>query len=411
MLAAYAPLFSVPGAKRFVVGTLFSRVGGAMFGIAVVVMLSERRGSFGLAGAVNALGLIVLAASGPLIGRLVDRYGQARVATPFIILSTSCSLIMAALSWQMAPIWTLIVAWCVSSILPEPSPMSRARWVWIFRDDPERLHTAMAFEQVADEAAFVIGPVIAILAATLWFPEAGIIMAAVLFAVGMAIFLSAESSEPPLVPKHERHGGIAILQPGVALVAGTLVMTGVIFGSNEVVAVAFADEHGSSSSSSLILGAFALGSTLSGLFLGTRPVRSLLTKRLFLAALGMVVLQAPALLAPNTVWLTAIMFVAGSVTAPMLITGFSLTQKLVPRSMVTEAMAVAVTGLLIGISIGAFAGGMAVDTFGASRAYAVPLIAGLLAVVIGSVGYRRQVATELAAGRRSAEGSAESAGA
>ena len=52
--------------------------------------------------------------------------------------------------------------------LAKSSPMSRARWVWIFRDDPERLHTAMAFEQVAAEAAFVIGPVIAILAASVF---------------------------------------------------------------------------------------------------------------------------------------------------------------------------------------------------------------------------------------------------
>ena len=56
MLSAYAPLFRVPGATRFIAGTALSRTGGAMFGVAIIVMLSERRGSFGLAGAVSAVG-------------------------------------------------------------------------------------------------------------------------------------------------------------------------------------------------------------------------------------------------------------------------------------------------------------------------------------------------------------------
>ena len=84
MLSAYAPLFRVPGATRFIAGTALSRTGGAMFGVAIIVMLSERRGSFGLAGAVSAVGLFVLAVAGPVIGRLVDKHGQRRVALPFV---------------------------------------------------------------------------------------------------------------------------------------------------------------------------------------------------------------------------------------------------------------------------------------------------------------------------------------
>ena len=45
MLSAYRPLFAVPGAPRFILGALISRVGGAMFGVAVIVMVSSRRDS------------------------------------------------------------------------------------------------------------------------------------------------------------------------------------------------------------------------------------------------------------------------------------------------------------------------------------------------------------------------------
>ena len=91
MLSAYAPLFRVPGATRFIAGTALSRTGGAMFGVAIIVMLSERRGSFGLAGAVSAVGLLVLAIAGPVIGRLVDKHGQRRVALPFVRLLDHCA--------------------------------------------------------------------------------------------------------------------------------------------------------------------------------------------------------------------------------------------------------------------------------------------------------------------------------
>ena len=69
-----------------------------------------------------------------------------------------CGVTVAVLSWRDAPAWTLFVFYGLSAVLPEPGPMSRARWAHIYRDEPDRLHTAMSFEQVCDEASFVVGP-------------------------------------------------------------------------------------------------------------------------------------------------------------------------------------------------------------------------------------------------------------
>ena len=104
------------------------------------------------------------------------------------------------LSWRDAPAWTLFLFYGLSAVLPEPGPMSRARWAHIFRHEPQRLHTAMSFEQVADEASFVVGPVVAVLVSTLWFPEAGLLLAEILFTAGMLTFLAARATEPPVVP-------------------------------------------------------------------------------------------------------------------------------------------------------------------------------------------------------------------
>jgi len=385
VLSAYAPLFKVPGALRFLSGTAFSRVGGAMFGVSVIIMISERRGSFGLAGAVSAVGVAVLAAAGPFIGRLIDRYGQRRAALPFILVASLSGLATVVASWVGAPAWTLFVLYGLSALLPEPGPMSRARWAHIYRDEPDRLHTAMSFEQVADEAAFVVGPVVGVLVSTLWFPEAGLLLAETLFLVGMLTFLSARQTEPPVVPHDQRPPGVAVRRPGLLIVATALVMTGVIFGANEVIAVAYTAEQGSASFSSVVLGAFAVGSTVSGILFGTRAFRSSLTTRLLVAAGGMFVLEAPALVVGGVWPLAVVMLVAGSATAPMLITSLSLAQRLVPRALITEGMAVAITGLLIGISIGSAVGGWAIEAWGAQSAYAVPVLAGALAVVIVAV--------------------------
>jgi predicted MFS family arabinose efflux permease len=82
------------------------------------------------------------------------------------------------------------------------------------------------------------------------------------------------------------------------------------------------------------------------------------------------------------------MLVAGCATAPMLITAMSLSQHLVPRALMTEGMAIAVTGILIGISLGAAVGGIAVDYLGAHAAYIVPVTAGLVAVLLAGARYR-----------------------
>ena len=394
VLSAYTPLFRVPGARAFIAGAAVSRVGGAMFGVAVIVMVSERRGSYALAGLVSAVGLTVLAVAGPLLGRLVDKHGQRRVALPFVAVAAVSGVATALASWLLAPVWLLVVLYGASAFLPEPGPMSRARWAHVFRDDPDRLHTAMSFEQVVDEASFVVGPVVAVLVSTLWFPEAGLLLAVVFFTAGAVLFLSARATEPPVVPHIDRPPGLAVRWPGLLVVAGVLVMTGVILGANEVVAVAYADASGSASLSSVVLGAFALGSTLSGLVFGSRSFRSSMTSRLLVAAAAMVVLELPALVVPGVWPLVAVMFVAGSATAPMLITSLSLAQRLVPPALVTEGMAVAVTGILVGIAAGSALGGWAVEAWGAQRAYLVPVLAGAVAVVVVLARRHRLAAAE-----------------
>lgn len=388
VLTAYRPLFSAPGAGRFVLGAAVGRLAEAMFGIATIVMVATRHESFGLAGAVSAVGLLALAVFAPVIGGLVDRRGQRRVAIPLATFSTLMLAAMVVCSATGAPVWTLFVFYALSAGIPNLGTMSRARWNEIYREDEGRLHVALSFEQVLDELAFVIAPVIAVVTSTLIAPEAGLAIAAVAYLVGTLLFCSARSSEPPVVARHDRPPGLALSRPGLLPVALVMTLTGAIFGGNEVVTVAVADAAGNEAFSSVILGFFALGSAASGLVFGLRTFSSGIVTRLVIGVTLMFLLELPVLLATNLWVLAAVMTVAGIATAPTLITSMGLAQRLVPPAMINEGMTIVLTGLIVGVAARSAVGGAAVERLGAHTAYLVPVVAGFGALVIALVGWR-----------------------
>lgn len=382
MLSSYRPLFEVPGARTFIIGGMTARSAGAMFAVATVAMVASRRGSYELAGAVMATGLIALAIAAPITGRLVDRYGQRRVAVPFFIWSGFWAALTMIASWRGWPAWILFITFPLCAIIPNLGTMARARWSHIFAHEPRKLHTAMSFEQVMEEVTFVIGPVLAIWLSTSVFPEAGFLFATVCYAVGVLVFVSARSTEPPVVPHHERPHGHAHHNPGILPLAFIMVMTGAIFGVNEVVTLAVAEEAGHSTAAGAILALFATGSAVSGLVFGQVSHGRNLSKLLIAGTFGMMVLEAPVLLAGNLWVLAAVMFVAGIATAPTLITTMNLIERIVPRAQINEGMTIVLTGLIIGIAVGSAVSGAVIDRVGARQGYWVAVLAAAAAFLM-----------------------------
>ncbi|KNX39655.1 hypothetical protein VV01_21120 [Luteipulveratus halotolerans] len=381
-------MLRTPGARRFVVGAAIARLGSAMFAVAVVAMISTRRDSYGLAGAVSAAGLIVLAVTAAVVGRLIDRHGQRRIALPLTLWTISWGVLLVVLSIADGPSWTLFAAYVCASVVPNIGTMSRARWSHLLADRPDELHTAMSFEQVVDELSFVAGPVLAVLLSTQVYPEAGFVVAGLCFIGGNLLFLSARATEPPV--DRDAHDGatLALRRPGVVLLALVMFMTGAIFGSNEVVTIAVAEDLGQKAWSGPVLAMFALGSAAAGLVYGTRVVRLPLHRALVVGAAGMFLLETPVLLAHGIGSLAVVMLIAGMATAPTLITSMNLSQRLVPPSQVNEAMSVVITGLIVGVAAGSALGGAVAERYDAHDGYLVPVGAGALALVIAFLGLR-----------------------
>ncbi|MFF8862952.1 MULTISPECIES: MFS transporter [unclassified Streptomyces] len=388
MPSPYRALFDAPGTKAFSAAGFLGRMPLSMMGIGVVTMVSRLTGRYGLAGALSATIALSAAAVGPQISRLVDRHGQRRVLRPatLVALAAAAGLLLAAhYRW---PDWVLFVCAAGIGSVPSLGAMIRARWAALYRGTP-KLHTAYSFESVVDEVCFIFGPIISIGLSTAWFPEAGPLLAGCFLAAGVLWLTSQRATEPEPHPREHHGGGSALRAPGLQVLVATFVATGAIFGSVDVVTVAFADERGHQGAASLVLALYAAGSCLAGVVFGLLRFAGAPERRWLLGVAAMSVSMIPLLLVGNLPLLAVALFVSGLSIAPTMITTMSLIEEHVPRAKLTEGMTWVSTGLAVGVALGSSAAGWVIDAAGARAGYGVPVASGAAAIAVGFLGYRR----------------------
>ncbi|MEU1159871.1 MFS transporter [Streptomyces sp. NPDC005921] len=384
----YRRLFALPGTRAFTAGNLLARLPMGMFSISAVVMIAGARGSYALAGAVTATGLAATGVTGPWIARLVDRYGQARVAVPATLAAVLGSLALLLCVRYDAPDWTLFAAYAATASTPNLGGMSRARWAHLLREDPDALHTANSFEQAADELCFMLGPVLASFLTGTFFPEAGTLAGAVLLLAGMLLFTAQRATEPP--PGTATGTARTPLRvPSLLPLLACFVATGAVFGSMEVVTIAYADAQGHRSAAGAVLALQAAGSCAAGLVYGALRPAGPAERRLPVCLLAMAALMSLPLLAARTLdslWaLAPALLAAGTATAPTMVTAMTLVQDRTPADRLNEGMSLVVTALLTGIACGSALGGWAAEHLSPTAAFTTPVAAAGTALLVGAL--------------------------
>lgn len=387
MLSTYKDLFRAPGAAAFSATGFLGRMPMSMLGIGTILLVSGTTGAYGvaglLAGAVTFAGAVAM----PQIARLVDRLGQARVVRPVLLvhgLSLAGMIAAVRLDW---PVWSWFAFGLLAGAsLPSIGSMVRTRWARVL-PETDRRQTAFAFESVLDEVVFVIGPPLATVLATAVSPEAGLVAVIAFALVGGWLFTAQRSTEPPpstsdlQVPRRE------VANAGVLAVCATYLGTGAVFGSIEIVVVAFSEEQGRLAASGLILACYAAGSLIAGLLYGARRWRRPLSDRFVLAAVVFGVVTLLPLFAPNLAVLAVLIFATGLSIAPVLIAGMSVVERIVPRSALTEGLTLTTTALVIGVTAGAAIAGPLIDAYGARTAFRLPAVAAVLTAVVALVAW------------------------
>ncbi|GGP98937.1 MFS transporter [Streptomyces roseolilacinus] len=391
MPSPYRAIFAAPGTLGFSAAGLIGRMPLAMTGVGVLTMVTELSGRYGLAGLLTGTLALSAAVLGPQVSRLVDRYGQRRVLRPATLVSVVAvgALVLCA-QWGL-PDWTLFVCALAAGCVPSIGAMTRARWAEIYRGRPQELHTAYSLESIVDELCFILGPPLSIGLSTIWFPAAGPLLSGLFLLVGAWWLTALRATEPVPHPveKHEGARTSALRSPGLQVLVVAFVATGAIFGAVDVVTVAFAEEQGHKTASSLVLAVYAGGSCLAGAVFGTLRLKGAPARRWVVGVLAMAVSMIPLQLAGNLPLLAVALFVAGLAIAPTMVTTMALVEAHVPRGKLTEGMTWTGTGLAVGVALGTSISGWVVAVHGADVGYAVPGVAGVLAALVAFLGYRR----------------------
>lgn len=385
MANLYRDLFSAPGTGYFAVAGLLARIPMPMAGIGIITLISQQSGGYALAGAISATFVLTYALLSPRISRYVDRYGQYRVlpaATATAISITGFLILIACSHWNVAN-WVLFFGAFLAGFMPSMSAMVRARWTALYRGQP-RLQTAYSLETVLDELTFIVGPPLSIGLSIALFPQAGLLLTALLLFLGVIALVIQRGTEPPIMaPSSSQIGsGSVIRMPSVRLLALLMVAMGVIVGTVDIVSVAYAGQLGHPAAASLVLSAYAVGSCLSGLLYGSLKLKTPLHRLLWLGGLATATTTVPLILVTNLTALAAAVLVAGFFFAPTMIVAMSLIERQVAESQLTEGMTWLLAGLNVGVALGAAIAGQVVDSSGPRVGFYVALCAGILVLLM-----------------------------
>lgn len=392
---AYLGLLRSPGALGFSAAGFVGRMPMSMFGLGTVLLIAAVTGRYGIAGVIAAAGSVGYAICAPQLAKLTDRLGQHRVLRPQAAVFALSTIAFIACAQLRAPVWALLSTGALAGAsMPSLGSMVRSRWSALVHD-PQQLHTAFALESVADELIFVIGPAVVTLLATEVFPAAGVTAAAVLCVTGTLLLAAQRSTEPvprpraPRAPDTRRAGQPRLPTPGLVTLAPVYLLVGSMFAAIDLSTVDFAQEHGHKPLAGFLLGTYALGSAVGGLWYGLRTWRASLERRFAVTLCGTAAGVATFWAMPSLIWLAVVIFFAGLAISPTLIAGFGLVEQQAPVERRTEGM----TWLSSIISVGAAAGsaivGHIIDAGGARWGYVFAAGCGALAVAVCLAGLRR----------------------
>ncbi|AZE49950.1 ABC transporter, permease protein [Pseudomonas chlororaphis] len=381
MANPYRELFKAPGSRAFVVAGMVARMPMSMTGIGLITMLAQLKGGYALAGAVAATFALATAFCAPQVSRLVDRFGQGRVLPIAAGLGGGALLALLLCTRLQAPHWTLFLFAALAGCMPSIPAMIRARWTELYRGQPQ-LQTAYALESVLDEVCFIVGPPLSVGLCVAAFPEAGPLAALLLLAIGVTALVAQRATEPPVHPHEAEHDASIIRSLELQLLVLLMIAMGMIVGVVDVVSVAFAQQQGQPAAASIVLSVYAIGSCLAGIAFGALKLNIPLPRLFMYGGIATAVTTLPLLLASNILGLSLAVFVCGLFFAPTLIVAMALVENIVPPAKLTEGLTWLVTGVSIGVAIGAASSGWLVDAFGARSGFWVAQAAAV--VVLGA---------------------------
>jgi MFS family permease len=346
--AAYRGLLAEPALRRLAIADAFARLPQGMVSITVLLVAAEHA-SMAVAGLVVAGYTLGQAVTGPVRGRLADRYGLTRVAACCTLGYALALLALLAGAITRAPAGLLIGAATTAGLVNPPlSPGMRS--LWSARAGARFTQAAFALDAAVFDLAYIIGPVLAGALATGFAPAAALGLMLALTGAAVVIIGRQPRDRPagrprgrPAGPPPERRSRPRFPLRSAGL--GCLLLTGALVNAaltaTEVALTGYARYHDALWAAGPLLAGVSAGSILGSLLLGARtsgartsPGR--LRRLLACYAGGLALLTAAGLYPPL---LAVAAPLAGLFLGPVLATLFSGAAAAAPSGSGTETQA------------------------------------------------------------------------
>ncbi|MBU8551988.1 MFS transporter [Streptomyces sp. Babs14] len=391
---SYAAVLRVPHARRTFAAALVGRLSYGTVSLALMLSLTRSTGSYAVAGLVMALFGATSVFLSPYRASLVDRHGPRRALLPMALLYAALLCVLAAACRHPGtPAGVLAATAAITGACTPPlGPTMRAVWAELL-PDRAMLQRAYSLDGVAEELLFVSGPLLVGAVVGVAPPAAGVVLSALLVAVGTLAFATSPAAGVLRPAEHGKDadapGGAgagqarALLQP-VVVAAGV----GVSVSAVDLLVVAFASERGLGDGTvAWVLAALSLGSAVGGLLNGAVAWSSSARARLPFLAVGLGLCLAAAGLAPGVITLAVAVACAGLFVAPALTTAYLIADESAAPGSRTRAGAWCNTAVNAGLSAGAGAVGLLVERLPLPVCFAV---SGAVAVAAALVPGRRR---------------------
>jgi len=380
MLKPYVTLLRTPGSLKFSTAGFIGRMPIAMDSLAIIFIVVAATDSYALAGALTAVGSIVVGAAEVFWSRQADRRGQAKILLLAVPTRVVSFLIFVILVSKDAPIWT----WFVSLIIAESTAISaggmvRRRWLHILKNDPDNsdghlVNTAYSWEAMVDEIVFILGPVVATSFAVNVAPSAGILAGLVFLAIGWTSLAAMKSTEPPAEPANKQNPHPAVLRNKIVQsIVIPCALLGGFFGAIGITVVGFAEERNHPESTGWLLAIWAVGSAVAALVNGVIKFKSAHAARFLIYLVALTLATVPLLFVNSIPLLALALFTNGLFIAPLIVNAYGTVENAVPAGQITEALTWVIAGMPLGGAVASAVAGVIIDNSGAQMAFWVPL--------------------------------------
>lgn len=444
IFGGYAQLLRIPHTARFAVGGIIASMPFPMVGMTMTIMTQFYYHEYTLAGILTAIQAIASAVLGPLLGTLVDRFGQRRVSIPTIIVwMIAATAFVSCVTARVNP-WILYCIVPFLAAVPPWGAMSRARWTYLMGNDKQGVNRALSLSGVFDEAMWVIGnplsSTLAVISGILSFSFTGACVV-----IGALMFLTEMSTCPPsqtelakregisrkeyraredarakqaqaqqaredamLQARHEGRDNASVEQagreayekvlagkkdsiwgPGLIAVCVTWFGLGAFQSAAGISIISFATEVNMKQYTGFVFACFSISSLFGALLYGAKNWQIPLWKR-FYVCLAVVNIGIGSFLFAKQLWVIMVIYlIIGVCQSPTWINGNQIILHLVPQTRFTEGVAWMGAMNAIGGSVGSAIAGVFIDRSGSHGGFMVVTVLALASLLIALFGLKQ----------------------